>query len=357
MVVDSASPSAASLGRLAPGTPLRQGLERIIQQGNGALIVLGNGPEVDAVSSGGFVLAQPEPFSPAKLAELAKMDGGIVLDDTARHVLAANVHFVPAAGIPTDETGSRHRTAQRIARQTGRPVVAVSEGRKVATLYADGEKIELRSATEMAARVNQELQALDRLRRRLDEAETLLTQLEVVDLSTHRAVVAVVQRAELVRRVGLAVERRTLALGEEGHLPYIQLADMVRGVEYLLVVTLRDNARTMARFQPDEMVERLRSLGDAELEDPTRVAQALGVSDLDAPAAPGGTRILSKVGRLPEAVLEQLVVHFDTLPKMMAADVGELEKVEGIGPARAAHLRHFFDRLRTVSDDWTPRFP
>jgi len=356
-VVDNGSPTAASLGRLAPGTPLRQGLERIIQAGNGALIVLGGGADLEALSSGGFALVQPEPFSPAKLAELAKMDGGIVLDEAARHVLAANVHFVPGADIPTDETGSRHRTAQRLARQTGRPVVAVSEGRRVATLYIDGEKIELRSATEMAARVNQELQTLDRLRRRLDEAEAILTQLEVVDLATNRAVVAVVQRAELVRRVGLAVERLALSLGDEGRLAYIQLADMVRGVEHLIAVTLRDNAGTLKRFSPPQMVERLRSLGDADLEDPVRVAQAVGASDLDAPAAPGGYRVLTKIGRLPEAVLDQLVAHFETLPKMMTAGVDELERVEGIGPARASHLRHYFDRLQMVSDDWTPRGP
>ena len=357
MVVGNASPTVAPLERLAPGTPLRQGLERIIQQGKGAIIVLGSGADIEALSSGGFMLVQPEPFSPAKLAELAKMDGGIVLDDGVRHILAANVHFVPAADIATDETGSRHRTAQRIARQTRRPVVAVSEGRKVATLYIDGQKIELRSATEVGARVNQELQTLDRLRRRLDDAEATLTQLEVVDLSTHRAVVTLIQRAELVRRVGLAIEREAVSLGDDGRLAYVQLVDMVRGVEHLISITLRDYSRTMTKHPPEETDHRLRALDDAGLEDPARVARAVGISDLDEPASPCGYRVLTKVGRLPESVLDQLVAHFEALPKMIVAEVDELERVEGIGPARASHLRHYFDRLRMASDDWTPRAP
>ena len=154
-----------------------------MQQGKGAIIVLGSGPLVEAISSGGFALGQPVTFSPAKLGELSKMDGGIVLDPDGDHIIQANVHFVPSNDIPSDETGSRHRTAQRVAIQTAFPVIAVSEGRKLATVYVGSRKFELRNPTEVAARVNQELQTLDRLRRRLDEAESTLTQLRQLELS------------------------------------------------------------------------------------------------------------------------------------------------------------------------------
>jgi diadenylate cyclase len=344
-----------TLERLAPGTPLRQGLERIIQQGLGAIIVIGDGDAVSEISSGGFRLAQPVLFTPPKLSELAKMDGGIVLDSEGDHIMAANVHFVPSNDIPTEETGSRHRTAQRIAIQASVPVVAVSEGLRTASIYVDNQKIELRSPTMVAARVNQDLQTLDRLRRRLDEAENGLTALEVSELVTHRAVVTLLQRAELVRRVGLMIERQAISLGDEGRLAYIQLADMVRGVEFLRDVTLRDYLPTRHKSTLTRASEALDELEEPELDDPVRIAKAIGFEDLDAPVTPRGYRLLSKVARLPDAVREELIKYFKKLPRMLSASVADFERVEGIGTARATHLEHYFERVRSLAQEWTPQ--
>jgi diadenylate cyclase len=344
-----------TLELLAPGTPLRQGLERIIQQGKGAIIVLGDGAAVAELSSGGFRLAQPVNFTPPKLSELAKMDGGIILDSEGDYILAANVHFVPSIDIPTDETGSRHRTAQRIAIQASVPVVAVSEGRRTASVYVDDSKVELRSPTMVAAKVNQDLQTLDRLRRRLDEAENGLTALEVSELATHRAVVTLLQRAELVRRVGLEIERQAISLGDEGRLAYIQLADMVRGVEFLRDVTLRDYLPTRRKSSLVKATEALSALEESDLDDPIRIARAIGFDDLDAPVTPRGYRLLSKVARLPESVREELIKHFKKLPRMLTASVAEFETVEGIGTARATHLQHYFERVRSLAQEWTPQ--
>jgi diadenylate cyclase len=344
-----------TLERLSPGTALRQGLERILQMGKGALIVLGSGKDVDQISSGGFRL-QRSPFSSARLAELAKMDGGIVLDSDASAIVAANVHFVPDPETPTDETGSRHRTAQRIAIQTGRPVVAVSEGRHVATLYIDEHKIELPSPAAVAARVNQELLSLDRLRRQLDEAESLLTQVEVADLVTYRSVVTLIQRAEMVRRVGAAIGRLTVSLGDEGHIAAVQLNDLLRGVEYLTEATLRDYVRPRRPRAVQLALAALRGMPETDLIDPTRVARAVGFGELDDPAEPLGVRILGKVGRLPESVRDELMSQFPTLQKMLRADPIQLEAVDGIGNARANQIRHYFDRLLGAVDDWTPSY-
>lgn len=344
-----------TLERLAPGTPLRQGLERIIQAGKGAIIVLGDGAKVAEISSGGFRLAQPVLFTPPKLSELAKMDGGIILDAEGDHILAANVHFVPSNDIPTDETGSRHRTAQRVAIQASVPVVAVSEGRRTASVYVEDSKIELRSPTSVAARVNQDLQTLDRLRRRLDEAENGLTSLEVSELVTYRAVVTLLQRAELVRRVGLGIEREAISLGDEGRLAYIQLADMVRGVEFLQDVTLRDYLPTRRKSSLGKARESLSALEESDLDDPVRIGRAIGFDDLDSPVTPRGYRLLSRVARLPDSVREELIKHFKQLPRMLSATVGDFEKVEGIGTARATHLQHYFQRVRSLAQEWTPQ--
>jgi diadenylate cyclase len=343
----------ALLARLAPGTPLRQALERIIQQGTGALVVLGNGPAVSAISSGGFRLHSVV-FSPPRLAELAKMDGGIVVDDDWDRILAANVHFLPDAEIPTDETGSRHRTAERLARQTGKPVVAVSEGRRLATLFFDENKIELARATVLSARANQDLQTLERLRRRLDSADERLTLLEVTGLATYRAVVNVLQQGELVRRVGHQIETQTVTLGGEARLIRLQLSELLRGVEQILGMTLADYLRPRPSRLVAEAAESLMILNDQDLEDLTVVGKAVGFPDLEDAALPRGVRLLGKVGRLPEPVREELLRHFRSLDRMLAATPSELEEVEGIGAARASMLRRHFDRWRTTASTWEP---
>jgi len=332
---------------------MRQALERVIQGGKGALIVLGWSPEVEEASSGGFKL-DGAVFTPARLAELAKMDGGIILDDNLDRILYANVHFVPDGTIPTDETGSRHRTADRMAIQTKRPVVAVSEGRRVVTLYYDGQKVQLDRPTEVAARVNQDLQTLDRLRRRLDDAENRLTMLEVTGLATYRPVVTLLQRTELVRRVGISIEHEAVSLGDEGGLMWVQLADMVRGVEHIREVTLLDYIKPRRDTAIARAVTALTEMSGSDLDDPSKVAKAVGIGELDDTATPRGFRLLAKVGRLPDHVREELVSHFKSFDRLLRAPSEELEKVEGIGAARAEQLRTFFNRLLLAAESWDP---
>ena len=332
---------------------MRQALERIIQMNKGALIVIGEGDDVDEASSGGFRLESVS-FTPARLSELAKMDGGIVVDAELERIVAANVHFVPDGTIPTEETGSRHRTAERMAIQTKRPVVSVSEGRKVATLYYEGQKVQLDRPTEVAARVNQDLQTLDRLRRRLDDAENRLTMLEVTKLATYRPVVTLLQRSELVRRVGVSIEQEAITLGDEGGLMWVQLADMVRGVEHIRAVTLMDYVKPRRETTIAKAAAALTRLPGTDLENPAQVGKAVGFSDLDDAASPRGFRLLSKVGRLPDPVREELVKHFRSFDRLLSASYSDLEEVEGIGGVRAAQLRTFFDRLISAADLWDP---
>ena len=332
---------------------MRRALERIIQQGKGGLVVLGDGAQVDEASSGGFSL-KAAIFSPARLAELSKMDGGIVLDDSWSNILEAGVHFIPDGSIPTDETGARHRTAERMAAQTGKPVVAVSEGRKVATLFYGGQKIELASPTEVAAHVNQELQSLDRLRGRLDDAERKLTRLEVVGLATYRSAVTVLQRAELVERLGRVVEARTLTLGDEGRIVYLQLSDLLAGVDFTKRAVLRDHIKPLRNSTIRQAMEDLSAMTASDLEDPSRVGKELGFPDLDDPADPRGYRLLSQVGRLPDSVRDDIIRHFGSASSLLDARVDDFLSVEGVGETRAGQLRAYFDRLRDSADEWEP---
>lgn len=342
-----------TLERLAPGTDMRRALDRIIQQGKGGLLVLGDGPRVAAASSGGFKL-NGATFTPARIAELSKMDGGIVLDDSWGTIEAANVHFIPDGSIPTDETGARHRTAERLAVETGKPVVAVSEGRKVATLFYNGQKIELAQPTEVAAHINQELQSLDRLRSRLDEAEARLTRLEVAGLANYRGVVTLIQRAELVERLGKQVESRALTLGDEGRIVTLQLNDLLSGVDRTLRLVLQDYLKPLRKTSVDRALERLVDLSGSDLEDPARVGKELGFPDLDEQATARGHRVLAQVGRLPDSVREEIVKHFGSVTKVLNASEDRLRNVEGVGDARATQLRSFLDRLQSTTHEWEP---
>jgi diadenylate cyclase len=332
---------------------MRYALERIIQQGKGGLVVLGDNAQVQAASSGGFKLNGAS-FTPARLSELSKMDGGIVLDNAWDNILAANVHFVPDGSIPTDETGARHRTAERLARETNAPVVAVSEGRRVATLFYGEQKIELAAPTEVAAYVNQELQSLERLRSRLDEAENRLSRLEVTGLASYRSVVTLVQRAELVQRLGGVIRNRTRTLGDEGRIATLQLNDLLAGVRATEELVLADYVKPLRSGAVERALDRLGELSGSELEDPARVAKELGFSDLDDPADARGHRLLALVGRLPEGVREDIVRYFGNVTRLLRASESQLIDVEGVGDARAKQLLTFFHRLEAAAHEWEP---
>ena len=344
-----------TLERLAPGTQMRHALDRIIQQGKGGLIVLGSNDLVSNASSGGFRLSGAT-FTAARLSELSKMDGGIVLDDSWGQILQANVHFIPDGSIDTDETGARHRTAERLARETNTPVVAVSEGRRVATLFYGNHKIELASPTEVSAYVNQELGSLERLRSRLDDSERRLARLEVTGLATYRSVVTVIQRAELVDRLAQVVRDRTRTLGDEGRIATLQLNDLMSGVESMEAHVLQDYIKPLRAGSVDRALQRLSELNGSELEDAARVAKELGFSELDDVAEPRGHRVLAKVGRLPDTVREDLVRHFGSLEKLLRANEDQLTRVEGVGDTRAKQLLDYFNRLESAAHAPEPVF-
>jgi diadenylate cyclase len=338
------------LRSLAPGTRLRNGVELILRQGSGALIVLGYGPDIESICSGGFHLNGAD-FSPARLAELAKMDGAVVTDDKAEVIYRANVHLIPDSSIQTSETGTRHRTAERVARQTGRSVIVVSEGRSTVTVYGQDGMYELSKPTQLLAQANQNLLTLERFRRRLSEVENRLTQLEVDDIVTNRDVVLLMQRAALVRRIASDLEHYAVELGGEGNLIRIQLADLIAGVSETAEVVYEDYARSYPP-EPAQPLELLADLDTEHLSDPHRVAAPLDLGPLDSQARPRGIRILSRVPRLPEAVRRSLIEHFESIQDLLYASVGDLDDVEGVGRTRARQMRHYFDRLLDSNRTW-----
>lgn len=338
------------LRSFAPGTPLRNAIELILRQGTGALIVLGYGRDVEALCTGGFHLNGAD-FRPARLAELAKMDGAVITDEAAEVIYRANVHLIPDPSLPTEETGTRHRTAERLARQTNRAAVVVSENRQTVTVYANESRYELRSPTTLLEQANQNLLTLERFRRRLTEEEERLTQLEVDDIAVYRDVVQFLQRAALVRRIGEDLERYAIELGGEGELINLQLVDLLAGTVETAELIYADHARSYPP-SPRDPLALLSDLSTAHLSEESRVAALLDFGPLENPTRSRGYRILNRIPRLPDAVKDSLVSTHETLQNLLYTSVGELDQVEGVGRTRARQLRHYFDRLLDTTRTW-----
>lgn len=335
------------LRRFAPGTALRDAVEIILRQGSGALIVIGSGPEVDGVSTGGFRL-DDAPFTAQRVAELAKMDGGIVVDDGAGFIDRANVHFIPDATIRTDETGTRFRTAERLALQTGRPVLAVSEeGRRFAVVYTNGDRFVLQDPTSLLAEANQRLQSLERLRRQLDEAEERLTRYEIDDVVVLRDAVVVIQRAALILRLLGDLETIAVELGDEASLIRIQASDLASGVELLAELVNYDYQARRPR-KGTSVFAKLDELAPEELYHTATVGAALGLVPLDEEGSPRGARALARIPRLPVAVRDGLIRRFGSLRRLLGATVDELSSVEGVGTVRAKQVKTHLNRLDEV---------
>jgi diadenylate cyclase len=335
------------LRQVAPGTALRPGLERILRANTGALIVLGSPPQVEALFTGGF--QSDVPFTAQRLSELAKMDGALVLDETGGRILWANVHLMPDPAIATVETGTRHRTAERVARQAGVPVISVSHSMRTITLYVEGWRHVLDDVGSVLSWANQAVATLEHYRARFDEASATLDALELHGQAALRDVLALLGRAEVVRRVAGELEHYVAELGSEGRLLGLQLEELGAGVDQEKLLTVRDHLRPRPGWEVADVLAELGRLTPEELSDPTAVAKAIDLNGdpeaLDAVQIPRGYRLLARVPHLPPSVVDRVVERFGSLKVILAVGPEDLEEVEGVGAGRARLLREGLLRL------------
>ena len=337
----------AVLRRVAPGTPLRQSCERIIASRHGALIVLSNRPEVMSLSQGGFEINSE--FMPSRLYELAKMDGAIIISSDYSRILRANVHLTPDNAIASRETGTRSRTSERVAKQTGAPVLCVSEEMGSIFLFMDGEKYALDDLRLVMARATQALQALEKYTARLESVLANLTNLEFEGLAVLEDVVTCVQRFEMVERVTKEINGFVIELGVDGRLVQMQLEEMTAGVQTEHENLLKDYCKMKKNCSLADMQARLRVLSDDELLEMPVIARAMGYTGSNEALAqyltPKGYRMLARVPRLSQAVVGKLVERFGNLNNIIRASRKQLEAVEGVGAARARILQEGLRRL------------
>ncbi|WP_241681337.1 DNA integrity scanning diadenylate cyclase DisA [Pseudactinotalea terrae] len=335
------------LGWVAPGTELRDGLERILRGRTGALIVLGYDDVVESICTGGFELDVE--FSSTRLRELAKMDGAIVLDGKATRILRAAVQLLPDAAIETSESGTRHRTAERAAKQTGLPVISVSQSMRIVALYVGSQRYVLEDSDAILSRANQALATLERYKERLDEVAGTLSALEIEDLVTVRDVASVVQRLEMVRRISGEIADYVIELGSNGRLLELQFDEMSGGIGSGLETVIRDYLDDRSARTLTDVLSDLAGLDSSQLLDLSLIARVLGLGGrqgeaLDSAIAARGYRMLTRIPRLPASVVTALVTHFGSLQRMLSATIEDLEVVDGVGAQRARSVREGLSR-------------
>ena len=344
-----------ALAKVAPGTPLRDGIDRIVRAQAGALMVLCDDDEVLAICSGGFLVDAP--YSPQRLSELAKMDGAIIISTDGGRIARANVHLVPDPSAPTSETGTRHRTAERVARSLNVQVVSASEERGVINVYAGASKRELQEVGRLLDRANQALQTLERYKTRLDTAITKLTAAEVEDIATLRDVIAAVQRGEMVHRIADEIETMIIELGIDARLLRLQIDEIYGEIDNELELVVLDYVQTNRTVA--ESLGDVSRLSDDQLRDLRDAAQAFfpgrDTENLDQEASPRGLRLLHRVSHLPHETASVVADHFGGLAKLQRATLADLMTVDGVDEKTARAIRETLTRVTesTILDQYS----
>jgi len=337
-----------AIEKIAPGTELRQAVDDVIRSHEGALIVIGDPQELSFLYSGGIRLDAP--FRPQLLYELAKMDGAIIVDTAVKRLAWANVQLMPDPTIPSDETGTRHRTAERVAKQTGALVVSVSQQRETVTVFVGQTHYQLDPVADVLAKTNQALGTLDTYRQRLEQVLTRLTALEFQNAVMLDDVLVVLQRAAMTSRMAARISRDCVELGSEGRLIRMQLAELVGNVPADLEAIVRDYHAVGPDAEATLALEGLRTMRYSALREFGNLGALLGyehaVNPLDFAVAPRGYRVLSRIPRLPDAVIRRVVADLGSLDAVVRASQRELEAVDGVGAVRAREIREGLRRLQ-----------
>ncbi|MBC8014217.1 MAG: DNA integrity scanning protein DisA [Sporomusaceae bacterium] len=335
-----------TIQKLVPGTPLREGLENILRAKMGVLVLVDNKHPLQEIVDGGFALNCE--YTPAGFYELGKMDGALIISADARQILCANAQLVPDSNLTTTETGTRHRTAERAAKQTGGLVIAISQRRNLITMYLGNLRYTLKDITVILSRANQALQTLERYRKVLQRGLTNLSALEFEDLVTLLDVVEIIIRVEHVNRIAREIELNVIELGSEGRLVSKQLEELMLERDDMELL-IKDYCTSKEHYVHEQVREQLASLPEESL-DIYIISRILGYGTepnvLEIPVVPRGYRVLRRIPRLPMSVVDNLVNHFKTLHPIYNATAADLAHVDGISEVRAKIIKNGLKRVR-----------
>ena len=337
---------------IAPGTPIRDGLENILRARTGALLLITDNNDVlKEVVDGGFFIN--EDYTSSKLYELAKMDGAIVLSGDLKKILYANAQLIPSHEITTLETGTRHRTAERTAKQTGELVISISQRRSIITVFKGNDRYILEDTDSVLSKANQAIQTLEKYKKVFDNKLNILNEYEFNDIVTLQNVIVAIQRAEMVMKIVEEIQRQIYELGNDGRLVKMQLDELIGGLEKEENLIIKDyivpgkgkNKRTQ-----EKVIESLENLSYEDISKESVIAKLLGYETFDNYDEVGvytkGYRILNKIPRMPSNIVENLVDSFKSFQHILAADIESLDEVDGIGEVRARTIKQSLKRMQ-----------
>ena len=350
MSKNTEKPITEILKLIAPGTPIRDGLENILRAKTGALLLITDNTDViKELVDGGFAIN--EEYSSSKLYELAKMDGAIVLSGDLKRILFANAQLIPSREIETRETGTRHRTAERTAKQTGELVISISQRRNIITIFKGNNRYILEDTDVVLNKANQGVQTLERYKNVFDSKLSILNEYEFNDIVTLENVIVAIQRAEMVMRIVEDIQSQIYELGNDGRLVKMQLEELIGGVEKEELLIIKDYlAVTKKKKTPETAMEELSEVPYEDLTKETTIAKLLGYENFDNYDEVGvytrGYRILSKIPRMPSNIVENLVSSYKSFQHILAADIESLDEVDGIGEVRARTIKQSLRRMQ-----------
>lgn len=335
---------------IAPGTPIRDGLENILRAKTGALLLItDNNDVIKEIVDGGFYIN--EEYTSSKLYELAKMDGAIVLSGDLKKILFANAQLIPSRDIETKETGTRHRTAERTAKQTGELVISISQRRNIITIFKGNFRYVLEDTNAVLNKANQGIQTLERYKKVFDNKLSILNEYEFNDIVTLKNVIDVIQRAEMVMKIADDIKKQIYELGDDGRLVNMQLEELMGGLEKEESLIIKDYMAPAKKIRtPEEVIEELSEITYEEMTKESTIAKLLGYETFDNYDEVGvytrGYRILNKIPRMPTNIVENLVLSFKSFQHVLAADIESLDEVDGIGEVRARTIKQSLRRMQ-----------
>ena len=336
------------LKNIAPGTAIREGLDNILKARTGALILFTDNEEVlHQLVDGGFFIN--EEYTSSKLYELAKMDGAIVLSEDMKKILFANAQLIPSSEIITIETGTRHRTAERTAKQTGELVISISQRRNIITIFKENERYILEDTEVVLNKANQAIKTLEKYKKVFDSKLNILNEYEFNDIVTLDNVISVLQRAEMVMQIVEEIQRQVAELGEDGRLVSMQLEQLIGGIEKEELLIVKDYS-LKEKESAEQIIQSLSNLQYEEILKEVNIAKILGYESFEnyeeVNVYPKGYRILNKIPRMPSSIVENLIQGFESLQHIIDATIEDLDKVDGIGEVRARNIKRSLKRMQ-----------
>lgn len=334
--------------KVAPGTAIREGLDNILKAGTGGLVVLSESEEIMNISDGGFKIN--DDYSPSKIYELAKMDNAIIISEDTKKIILANTQLLPDPKISTRETGSRHRTAERVARQTGKLVISISQRRGIITLFKGNLRYVLKDTMSVLNKTNQALQTLEKYKLVFDNYVHLLNEYEFDDIVMLENVIVAIQRAEMILRMVPEIEISIAELGTEGRLLALQLKEILGDTEFEEQLIIKDYLIRNKKTKFETILEEINNLTYEELMENKNIIKILGYDSFDniseIAVVSKGYRILNKIPKMPSIIINNLIKKFKNLNGIVDASIDELDEVDGIGEVRAQNINQSLRKMK-----------